>query len=131
MVQTTTAEAARRLYGDGLGLRLAVDKEFPDWGVRLMFFRIGGVTVEVAAALGDAETAGAPPQGRAKDGADRLYGMTYRVRSVEAARVRLAAAGVDVSEVRAGRRPGTRVVTVRSNTCGVPTLLIEFDSGDR
>jgi hypothetical protein len=27
--------------------------------------------------------------------------------------------------VRTGRRPGTRVMTVKSGTCGVPTLLIE------
>ena len=34
-------------------------------------------------------------------------------------------AGVDVSEVRNGRKPGTRVMTVRSGTCGVPTLLVQ------
>jgi hypothetical protein len=33
--------------------------------------------------------------------------------------------GVDVSEIRAGRKPGTRVMTVRNGTCGVPTLLVE------
>ena len=37
----------------------------------------------------------------------------------------LAAAGVDVSDVRTGRKPGTRVLTVRSGTCGIPTLLVE------
>ena len=36
-----------------------------------------------------------------------------------------AAAGLDVSEVRAGRKPGTRVLTLRDGTCGVPTLLLE------
>jgi hypothetical protein len=35
------------------------------------------------------------------------------------------AGGLDVSEVRTGRRPGTRVMTVKSGTSGVPTLLIE------
>jgi hypothetical protein len=34
-------------------------------------------------------------------------------------------AGIDVSEVRTGRKPGTRVMTVRSGTCGIPTLLVE------
>jgi hypothetical protein len=40
-------------------------------------------------------------------------------------RARLIAANVDVSEVRTGRKPGTRVMTVRSGTCAVATLLVE------
>jgi catechol 2,3-dioxygenase-like lactoylglutathione lyase family enzyme len=125
VVQTTDAEAAIHLFAEGLGLRLAVDKEFESWGVRLMFFRVGGLTVEVAAPL----ATGASPLPDAAS--DRIYGMSYRVASVEAARERLATAGVDVSEVRKGRRPGTRVCSVRSATCGVPTLMIEFESGAR
>jgi hypothetical protein len=35
------------------------------------------------------------------------------------------AAGIDVSEVRIGRKPGTRVVSVRNGTCGIHTLLLE------
>jgi catechol 2,3-dioxygenase-like lactoylglutathione lyase family enzyme len=124
VVQTTDAEAALTLFGEGLGLRLAVDKEFESWGVRLMFFRVGGLTVEVASAL----AAGGPLPDTSTD---RLYGMSYRVRSIEAAQSRLAAAGVDVSETRTGRRPGTRVCSVRDHTCGVPTLLIEFEEGAR
>ena len=38
---------------------------------------------------------------------------------------RLVASGVDVSEVRTGRKQGTRVMTVRNSTCGVPTLLVQ------
>jgi hypothetical protein len=34
-------------------------------------------------------------------------------------------AGIDVSEVRAGRKPRTRIVSVRSGTCGIHTLLVE------
>ena len=30
-----------------------------------------------------------------------------------------------MEEVRAGRKPGTRVMTVRNGTCGVPTLLVQ------
>jgi hypothetical protein len=32
---------------------------------------------------------------------------------------------VDVSDIRTGRKPGTRVLTVRNGTCGIPTLLVE------
>ncbi len=33
-------------------------------------------------------------------------------------------AGVEVSDLRTGRRPGTQVFTVKSHTAGVPTLMI-------
>ncbi|MEE8311952.1 MAG: hypothetical protein V3R77_06825, partial [Candidatus Binatia bacterium] len=89
-----------------------------DWGVRLQFFRVGGVTVEVASAL---ESRGDGPSDQ-----DVLWGLSYRVPDAEAARTRLAAQGLDVSEVRPGRRPDTRVLTVRSGTCGVPTLMLEL-----
>ena len=56
VVRTANAEAAKALYGDRLGLRLALDRTFPQWGARLLFFRVGGITLEVAAALaGDRE----------------------------------------------------------------------------
>ena len=48
-----------------------------------------------------------------------------RVADIDATRARLAAAGLDVSEVRIGRKPGTRVVSVRNGTCGIHTLLLE------
>jgi catechol 2,3-dioxygenase-like lactoylglutathione lyase family enzyme len=117
VVRTPDAEAARSLYGDALGLRLALDREFPQWGARLLFFRVGGITVELAAELG-----GTPASDAATD---RLWGLSWRVADADAARARLAAAGFDVSEVRAGRRPGTRVLSVRDGTHGVPTLLLE------
>lgn len=116
VVQTADADAAISLYRDGLGLRLALDRSFPDWGMRLAFMRVGGVTVELAQPLRD------PPQ---PADTDRLWGLSWRVPDVEAARARLAAEGLDVSEVRPGRKAGTRVISVRDGTCGVPTLLIE------
>ena len=35
------------------------------------------------------------------------------------------AGGLEVSEVREGRKPGTRVFTVRTGTFGVPTIVIQ------
>ena len=122
VVRSADPEAARRLWGDALGPRLALDRELPAWGVRLLFFRAGGVTLEVAAALGG----GAAPDGGDLEAArDRLWGLSWRVADAEAARLRLREAGLDVSELRAGRRPGTRVFTVRDGSCGVPTLMLE------
>jgi hypothetical protein len=51
--------------------------------------------------------------------------VSYRVRDLAARRERLIAAGLDVSPVRPGMRPGTSVATVRSGTGDVPTLLLE------
>jgi len=116
VVQTPDAEAAIQLYRDGLGLRLALDRSFPDWGMRLVFLRVGGVTVELAQPLRDA------PQ---PTETDQLWGISWRVPDAEAVRARLTEAGLDVSDVRPGRKPGTRVVSVKDGTCGVPTLLIE------
>jgi catechol 2,3-dioxygenase-like lactoylglutathione lyase family enzyme len=114
VVATTDPERAAALYGARLGLDMALDRSHPEWG-RLMFFRCGDLIVEVAHRPGKEATSGP----------DKLHGISWRVANIDATRARLAASGLDVSEVRIGRRPGTRVMTVKSGTCGVPTLLIE------
>ena len=93
---------------------MALDRSHPDWG-RLMFFRCGDLIVEIVQR----------PGANADAAHDRLYGLSWRVADADATRARLASAGVDVSDVRTGRKPGTRVLTVRSGTCGIPTLLVE------
>ena len=125
VVQTADPEATRALYGERLGLRLALDKSFPQWGARLLFFRIGHITVEVAARL-DGPQDGAAPDPAAPD---RAWGISWRVGDADAARARLAEAGFDVSEVRPGRRPNTRVFSVRGDPCGVATLVLEPEPG--
>jgi len=118
VVRSTDADASRALYGDVLGLRLALDRRFEDWGVRLLFFRTGHLTVELAASL-------APGHGSAED---RFWGISWRVPDIDAAHARLVAAGFDVSEIRTGRRPRTRVATVRAETHGVATLVLGPDT---
>jgi len=110
-------EAAKRLYGGALGMRLALDRSFPQRGVRILFFRLAGVTIEIAGPL-----AGAP---RSAD--DRFGGLAWRGSDVDAWRARLVAQGFDVSDCRAGFKPGTRVCSVRDRTHHVPTLLIAPD----
>ena len=114
VVATADPERAAALYGARLGLDMALDRSHPDWG-RLMFFRCGDLIVEVVHRPGkDTDT-----------GHDRLWGLSWRVADIDATRARLMSAGVDVSDVRTGRKPGTRVATVRNGTCGIPTLLVE------
>jgi hypothetical protein len=62
-----------------------------------------------------------------RDGPDRFYGVSYRVRDLGARREALLAAGFDVSEIRPGNKAGTRVASVRSGTADVPTLLLEHE----
>jgi catechol 2,3-dioxygenase-like lactoylglutathione lyase family enzyme len=114
VVATGDPDRAAALYGARLGLDMALDRSHPDWG-RLMFFRCGDLIVEVAH----------HPGSSLDPARDRLRGLCWRVENADATRERLLSAGIDVSEVRTGRKPGTRVMTVRNGTCGVPTLLIE------
>ena len=114
VVSTGDSERAAALYGARLGLDMALDRSHPDWG-QLMFFRCGDLIVEVVRRPG-AET---------ERTHDQLWGLSWRVADIEATRARLATAGIDVSEVRTGRKPGTRVMSVRDGTCGVRTLLLQ------
>lgn len=111
VIRTPDAERAAALYGARLGLDMRLDREVV--GRRLMFFRCGDAIVEI---IHD-ETL--------TDGRDKLWGISWRATNADAARERLANAGLDVSDVRTGMKPGTRVFTVRDKSCGVPTLMVQ------
>jgi catechol 2,3-dioxygenase-like lactoylglutathione lyase family enzyme len=122
VVSTDDPERAAALYGARLGLDMALDRSHPDWG-RLMFFRCGDLIVEVTHRPGKPVDGG---QDKVQDKLpDKLRGMCWRVADIDATHARLTSAGVDVSEIRNGRKPGTRVMTVRNGTCSVPTLLVQ------
>jgi catechol 2,3-dioxygenase-like lactoylglutathione lyase family enzyme len=109
-------DATRDFYADRLGIRLALDRSFEKRGVRLLFFRIGGVTLEIGGRLA------AEPK---PDSIDRFGGLAWQVADIDATQSRLRADRFDVSEIRDGNKPGTRVCTVRDPVHSVPTLLIE------
>lgn len=115
VIRTPDPERAAALYGARLGLDMRLDREV--MGRRLMFFRCGDAVLEIV------------HDSAMTDGRDRLWGLSWRVANAGAARERLAQAGLDVSEVRAGAKPGTRVFTVRDGSCGVPTLMLEASPG--
>ena len=114
VVSTEDPERAAALYGARLGLDMALDRSHQEWG-QLMFFRCGDLIVEVVKR----------PVAGADQTHDKLWGLSWRVADIDAARARLVVGGVDVSEVRAGRKPGTRVMSVRNGSCGIHTLLLE------
>ena len=119
VIATQDPERAAALYGARLGLDMALDRSHPDWG-QLMFFRCGELIVELVHR----------PDSKADIARDKLWGLSWRVGDADATRARLVAAGIDVSDIRAGRKPGTRVMSLRSGTCGVPTLLVERKGKD-
>jgi catechol 2,3-dioxygenase-like lactoylglutathione lyase family enzyme len=114
VVTTEDPERAAALYGARLGLDMALDRTHQDWG-QLMFFRCGDLIVEVV----KRPVAGGDPLH------DKLWGLSWRVADIDAARARLNQAGVETSEVRIGRKPGTRVMNVRNGTCGIQTLILQ------
>jgi catechol 2,3-dioxygenase-like lactoylglutathione lyase family enzyme len=109
VVRTADLGAARTLYGQQLGLRLALDTRIG--AVGMLFFRVGGVTVEVVEDPSAGER-------------DLFYGAAYRVRALDEAYARMSAAGLALSPARDGKKPGTRVFSLRAPCAGVPTLVL-------
>ncbi|MEO1568024.1 MAG: VOC family protein [Pseudomonadota bacterium] len=120
VISTPNPDRAAALYGARLGLRFALDRQAEQWNTRFLFFRVGGLTVEVVSRL---DASGDPA------GADRFFGLTWAVDDIQVARERLAAHGLDVSAVRTGRKPGSEVFTLRDGHLGVPTLFIAHGPG--
>ena len=114
VVRTPNPERAIAFYAGRLGLDLRLDRSNPDWGSRLLFFRCGDLVVEIAHDL----------KKGVSDRPDHLWGLSWRTPDIAKANARLKAAGIDVSEPRDGRRPGSQVFTVKNHTEGVPTLVI-------
>lgn len=112
VVQTQDAEAAKRFYGDQLGIRLALEQEVPQWGGTQLFFRASSMSIEVIAS-------------EKSEATDSLWGLALKTGDIDATRQRLYDTGIEVSEVRVGRKKGTRVCTVKSHALDIPTLLIE------
>ena len=112
VVKTQSVEAAKRFYGEQLGIRLALEQHVPEWGGTQLFFRASSMSIEVIA------SEKAPEQ-------DELWGLALKTNDIAATHERLVSSGIAVSEIRDGRKAGTRVCTAKSHTLGVPTLLIE------
>ncbi len=115
VINTPNPERAVANYGARLGLRFALDRTAEEWKTRFLFFRLGGLTLEVIHRLGETYDPAAD---------DHIWGLTWETDDLEAAHERLTKAGLDISIIRQGRKPGSRVFTVRNGTQGVPTLFI-------
>jgi len=114
VIRTSNPERAVALYGGRLGLDLRLDRSNPEWGSRLLFFRCGDLVVEIAHDLKKGMS----------DAPDQLWGLSWRTPDIARCIERLKKAGVEVSEPRKGRRPGSEVFSVQSHTANVPTIVI-------
>lgn len=115
VINTPNPERAVATYGARLGLRFALDRTAEQWKTRFLFFRLGGLTLEVINRLGEAQD---PNED------DTIWGLTWETDDLVAAHQRLETAGRNVSEIRTGRKPGSQVFTVRDGSQDVPTLFI-------
>ena len=113
VLRTGDAEGCIELFSRQLGIRLALDQTVPEWGGRMLFFRTGKLTLEVIEPGSDAPAR------------DHFWGIAYQCADIEQTGRQLAQAGVALSGIRTGRKPGTRVMTVKSHCLGIPTLLVE------
>lgn len=113
VLRTDDAQACIDLFGAELGVRLALDKTAPQWGGRMLFFRAGKLTLEVIEPVGDQTTVTA------------FWGLAYQCQNLDSFVRTLAERGVSTAEIREGRKPGTRVATLKSHSLGIPTLLIQ------
>jgi len=114
VIRTGNIDRGVANFGGRLGLDLRLDRANPGWGARQLFFRCGDAVVEFGASL----------KAAVSDAPDSFGGLAWRVTDPDAVHARLAAVGFDVSEVRTGRKPGTKVFTVRDAPAGVPTLML-------
>lgn len=116
VINTPNPDRAIAHYGARLGIRFALDRTNNDWGARFLFFKLDDVVLEVIHRLGKTQDPTAN---------DETWGLTWKVDDLEKHWKRLRNAEVETSDIRTGRKPGTRVFTVKSHTDGIPTLFLE------
>jgi len=113
VIQTNDADGFIDIYRDIYNIRLALDKYVEAWESRMLFFRINKTTIEVI------------EKQDGEDAADKLWGLSWQVDSIEEAHNRLTNQGIEVTPIKKGIKDNTLVATIKSHTNNIPTLLIE------
>ncbi len=113
VINSNDPDGLVELYRDKYGIRLALDQFVEQWGGRMLFFRTNHTTIEAI--------------GVKKDGLpkDSLWGLAWTTKDIKKAHKRLLDAGVNITDVKDGRKPNTLVATIKSHCSNIPTLLIE------
>jgi len=115
VIHTPNPDRAIAHYGARLGIRFALDRTNADWGARFLFFKLDDIVLELIHRIGQKHDPFAP---------DEIWGATWKVDNLVTHHERLSKQGVTCSEMRAGRKPGTQVFTVKSHTDDIPTLFL-------
>ena len=105
-------DGAVALFGATLGMDFRLEQSIHD-GIHQLFFRAPTMIVEVVVGQGDPGSVTA------------LWGVAWKSADIDRTHHRLVAAGVPVSEMRTGRKAGTRIFSVRDRALCLPTLVID------
>ncbi|WP_439032958.1 VOC family protein [Gordonia terrae] len=107
-------DAAVALFAGTFDLDFRLDQRIAT-DSRQLFFRRGDLIVEVVAT---------PDPQPAAEPSVVLWGVAWRSADVDASHARLTEAGFDLSDVRTGRKRGTRIFTVRDRELATRTVVI-------
>jgi len=114
VINSNDPDGLIELYRDTYGIRLALDQYVEKWGGRMLFFRTNQTTIEAIGIKNDADKP-----------IDKAWGLAWTTKDIKKTHARLVSEGVEISDVKDGRKPNTLVATIKSHTCSIPTLLIE------
>ena len=114
VIQTENPEAIKDIFEEKLRIRLALDKTFKEWAGRMLFFRLGGVTLEVV-------------EGKDIKQNSQYYGIGWHADNYNNCYNALLKDGFSFSEIRKGRKKGTLVSTLKKPILNIPTILIGLE----
>ncbi|MET9199108.1 VOC family protein [Gordonia sp. NPDC003585] len=119
----TGRDRALALFGATFGLDLRLDRAIAE-DVHQLFFRASDLVFEVIANDGAPLDAADAVEGAVDEAPVSLWGLAWRSVDIERSHARLADAGMEVTEVRPGRKPATRIFTVSEPDLGTRTVVI-------
>ena len=114
VIQTDDPESIKGIFDEKLRIRLALDKTFKEWAGRMLFFRLGGVTLEVV-------------EGKDIKQNSQYYGIGWHADNYNNCYNALLKDGFSFSEIRKGRKKGTLVSTLKKPILNIPTILIGLE----
>ena len=114
VIQTDDPESIKGIFDGKLRIRLALDKTFKEWAGRMLFFRLGGVTLEVV-------------EGKDIKQNSQYYGIGWHADNYNNCYNALLKDGFSFSEIRKGRKKGTLVSTLKKPILNIPTILIGLE----
>ena len=114
VIQTEDPETIKEIFEGKLSIRLALDKTFKKWAGRMLFFRLGGLTLEVI-------------EGKDIKQNSEYFGIGWHVDNYNKCYDYLLNDGFRLSKIRAGRKEGTLVSTLKEPILNIPTILIGLE----